>query len=90
MAYNGIGEAAGPGTLRGLNRVHYRPLKAAVSQDQALAEMRPIFERTFDETGIAIDFSDVPNMLCETDKYLRVKLGEGEPRALYKSQAAAA
>ena len=36
-----------------------------------------------EETGVVVDFSDVPNMLCETDKYLRVKLGEGRPRALY-------
>ena len=30
-----------------------------------------------------MDFSDVPNILCETDKYQRVALGEGKPRALY-------
>jgi hypothetical protein len=36
------------------------------------------------ETGVADGFfSDVPNILCETDKYLRVKNGEGKPRALY-------
>lgn len=34
-------------------------------------------------TGVSMDFSDVPNILCETDKYLRVKLGEGTPRARY-------
>lgn len=26
---------------------------------------------------------EVPNILCETDKYLRVLNGEGKPRALY-------
>jgi hypothetical protein len=35
------------------------------------------------ETGVDMDFSDVPNILCETDKYLRVQRGEGKPRALY-------
>lgn len=75
--------AAGPGTLRGLNRLHGRSLTAIVSQEQALVEMRRIYEVVELETGVLMDFSDVPNILCETDKYLRVKNGEGKPRALY-------
>jgi hypothetical protein len=75
--------AAGPGTIRGLNRLHGRPTDFSLPQDRALDEIRSIFAMTELETGVAIDFSDVPNMLCETDKYLRVKLGEGKPRALY-------
>lgn len=75
--------AAGPGTLRGLNRIHGRALDHPVSQEQALAEMRTIYRTVQQDTGVAMDFSDVPNILCETDKYLRVKLGEGKPRALY-------
>lgn len=75
--------AAGPGTLRGLNRLHGRATDFALSQPQALREMRAIYARVQDETGVAMDFSDVPNILCETDKYLRVLRGEGKPRALY-------
>ena len=30
-----------------------------------------------------IDLSDIQNCLCEVDKYLRVKQGEGRPRAQY-------
>lgn len=75
--------AAGPGTLRGLNRLHGRKVDAALSQGQALTEMRAIYKIIQQETGIAMDFSDVPNVLCETDKYLRTKNGEGKPRALY-------
>jgi hypothetical protein len=75
--------AAGPGTIRGLNRLHGRPLKFSLSQDQALSEMRAIYATVQQETGVAMDFSDVPNALCETDKYLRVKNHEGKPRALY-------
>lgn len=75
--------AAGPGTIRGLNRLHGRKVDAALSQGQALSEMRAIYKVVQDETGVAMDFSDVPNILCETDKYLRVKNGEGKPRALY-------
>lgn len=75
--------AAGPGTLRGLNRLHGRAVGAALTQHQALSEMRAIYKVVRQETGVTMDFSDVPNILCETDKYLRVKNGEGKPRALY-------
>lgn len=75
--------AAGPGTIRGLNRLHGRVVEYGLSQGQALSEMRAIYDIVDWHTGIAMDFSDVPNILCETDKYLRVKLGEGKPRARY-------
>lgn len=75
--------AAGPGTIRGLNRLYSRPLKQALSQAQALEEMRLIYPIIYKETGVSLDFSDIPNALCETDKYLRVKCGDGTPRALY-------
>jgi hypothetical protein len=75
--------AAGPGTLRGLNRLHGRPVDQALSQGQALMEMRAIYEIVETRTGVAMDFSDVPNICCELDKFLRVKNGEGKPRALY-------
>jgi hypothetical protein len=75
--------AAGPGTLRGLNRLYGRDKDAALSQGQALTEMRAIYRVVQQKTGVAMDFSDVPNILCETDKYLRVKNGEGTPRARY-------
>jgi hypothetical protein len=75
--------AAGPGTIRGLNRLHGRPLDFALPQDRALDEIRTIYALTKESTGVDVDFSDVPNMLCETDKLLRVRKGEGAPRALY-------
>lgn len=75
--------AAGPGTLRGLNRVHGRALEARITQQQARDEMRRIYAMVHAETGVKMDFSDIPNILCETDKYLRVKNGEGKPRATY-------
>jgi cell division GTPase FtsZ len=54
-----------------------------LAQDRALGEIRALYSLVTKETGVAIDFSDVPNILCETDKYLRVKNGEGVPRAKY-------
>lgn len=76
--------AAGPGTLRGLNRVYGRDVDYRLSQEQALEEMRVIYSLIEGQTGVPMDFSDVPNILCETDKYLRVTLNEGKPRSLYR------
>lgn len=75
--------AAGPGTLRGLHRLHGRALTASISQARALDEMRAIYTRAERETGVTMDFSDVPNVLCEMDKYQRVQLDQGRPRATY-------
>jgi hypothetical protein len=79
--------AAGPGTIRGLNRLAGRPVDKALEQWKALQEMRALFEVLPSETGVAMDLSDIPNVLCETDKYLRVLNGEGAPRAVYRPQA---
>lgn len=75
--------AAGPGTIRGLNRLHGRSVDASLPQSQARQEMRAIYVIAEQETGVVMDFSDVPNILCETDKYQRVALGQGKPRARY-------
>ena len=75
--------AAGPGTIRGLNRVHCRRLDFKPSQARALGEMLQIWKAAPDNTDVKFDFSDVPNILCETDKYLRVLNGQGKPRAKY-------
>jgi len=75
--------AAGPGTLRGLNRAHGRPAKAPLPQAQALLEMLEIHRLAPSCTGVQMDLSDVPNILCEYDKYERVKNGDGKPRARF-------
>lgn len=75
--------AAGPGTVRGLNRLYGRKLTFALPQEQARSEIRKLYAVIEKETGVHVAFNDVPNCLCETDKYLRVMNGEGEPRALY-------
>lgn len=75
--------AAGPGTIRGLNRLYGRPFRQALSQRQALEEMQMIYRDVQQLTGVAMDFSDVPNVLCETDKLIRTQLDEGTPRNKY-------
>lgn len=76
----------GPGSARGLNRLAGRPLKQSVSQAQGLDEMLQLQElvnaRTAEWVG-PIELHDIQNCLCECDKYLRVKTGEGKPRAAY-------
>lgn len=75
--------AAGPGTIRGLNRIHGRPLNKQIPQAQALAEMIELAAAIRGNCAVTFDFSDIPNILCEVDKYLRAKLNEGRPRAYY-------
>lgn len=78
----------GPGSARGLNRLYGRPLKAAVPQAKALEEMLQLQELVH-QPGVlkpwvpAIELADIQNCLCETDKWLRAKSGEGRPRSQY-------
>jgi len=80
--------AAGPGTIRGLNRLAGRPVKSSLSQSKALDEILALYEKLIplfvdNRSPGWLDLSDVPNVCCEFDKYMRVKDGEGRPRALY-------
>lgn len=78
---------AGPGTQRGLNRMLGRPLNAKWAQREAqaaLLELRAaITEAQPSSARVLEDLNNLGNVLCETDKYFRVMLGEGTPRARY-------
>lgn len=82
---------AGPGAKRGLNRVHGRPLKQALNQRQACAEMRELLEvsqLTRDWPPASKDWPpltmrEIEHTLCEFDKYERVRTGEGRPRGRF-------
>lgn len=75
--------AAGPGTMRGLNRLAGRQLDHRPDQGSACRELVELYKLIAPETGVTCDLSDVPNICCEVDKYLRVISGEGTPRARY-------
>ncbi|MDB5177562.1 MAG: hypothetical protein JWN75_1230 [Candidatus Saccharibacteria bacterium] len=78
--------AVGPGSRRGLNRLAGRPVDYVLPQRDAVVEMRLIHREQpqFRAAHVPpIDLSDIQNCLCETDKYLRVALDEGRPRAKY-------
>jgi hypothetical protein len=79
--------ACGPGTIRGLNRLAGRPLAAQPNRDQLLREVLELYPIVVRATRVSMDLSDVPNVLCEFDKYSRVKLCQGTPRARYSAVA---
>ena len=77
---------AGPGAIRGLNRIHERPLDKALPQRVALEEMRELLAMA---PGVLqphvrpLEMRDIEHSLCEFDKYERALTGQGKPRARY-------
>lgn len=79
----------GPGAKRGLNRLSGRPLEQSIKDAVALQEMRYLLDLSniyLQGNVPALEMRDIEHSLCETDKYLRVKNGEGTPRSKYKPQ----
>ncbi|MBL8550604.1 MAG: hypothetical protein JNJ73_11525 [Hyphomonadaceae bacterium] len=84
---------AGPGAIRGLNRLHGRDYKRMMSQEQACAEMRELLDMSKDNLPDFIpplELREIEHSLCETDKWLRVKQGQGRIRAKYAGMPGAA
>lgn len=84
----------GPGSARGLGRVmygdvgHFRYTNAA-QQEEMLQGMRDLLVLSQDPVNWPVEWpswelSTVQHVLCEADKYERVRLGEGTPKQLYK------
>jgi len=76
----------GPGSQRGLNRLHERYLKATFMKGQFTDELIEARERIILSNREFEDLTlhDVQNVMCEFDKYLRVKFNEGKPKQTYK------
>ena len=95
---------AGPGAIRGLNRLYGRDLAAKPRPEQTNAEMLQLMEElnVYDEPGFNATFGeprdvnprfemrDVEHSLCEFDKIERVRKGEGKMRAKYDWRKATA
>ncbi len=77
----------GPGSKRGMNRLHGRKVKQALSQEQFLGELRALMNRCSGVMAphllLKLEAMDFQNCLCEFDKYERVLWGEGRPKQLY-------
>lgn len=88
---------AGPGAIRGLNRLYGRDLAAKPKAEQTNREMfelmkelndldEPGFNATFGEpcdVNPRFEMRDIEHSLCEHDKYQRVANGEGKMRSKY-------
>ena len=78
--------ALGPGSKKGINRLVGLPVNAPLNQEEGLGFMRTLWasQRQHRASWVPeIELSDIQNCLCEFDKYMRVKLEEGRPRAKY-------
>jgi len=76
----------GPGSLRGLNRLHGRPLNNQWDQDHFNDALKKVNWAI--GPGLGLTLHDVQNVLCEWDKYERVRLGQGVPRSQYRPETA--
>lgn len=79
----------GPGAMRGLNRIFGRNLTSKQKKHLFIDEMRAIMAASRDPRNWPIDWPilemrEVEHTLCEFDKYLRVKTGQGKPRGIYR------
>lgn len=73
----------GPGSIRGLNRYHYRKTDYPLKQKQGIIELQTISEDIKRVLGLDLPVHDVQNCCCETDKYIRLIKGEGKTRSTY-------
>lgn len=84
--------ASGPGSRRGLNRMLGRHVDCSWDEADWLRNLQQLHDELRPQLRamkIRLHNQDLQNVLCETDKYLRVKLGEGKPRAKYDGSASA-
>ena len=81
---------AGPGAIRGLNRILGLPLKKGMTQPIANEHMVRLLKETPNHVLPhvpleEVDMRTIEHSLCEWDKYERVRLGQGRPRSIYKA-----
>jgi hypothetical protein len=73
----------GPGAMRGLNRIFGRELNGKQKKPLFIQEMRDLLA-LLNGNPLPLEMRDIEHCLCEFDKYERVRLGQGRPRAKYK------
>jgi len=75
---------AGPGAMRGLNRIYGRELNYTSKKHNWCAEMRELLDIAHTKHLLIFELREVEHSLCEFDKYERTRLGQGQPRSKYK------
>ncbi len=82
----------GKGARRGLNRLHGRPVDDKITsagrnvEDRFLREVRELFavrHNYLPADFVELQLHDIQFNLCELDKLLRTRLGEGKPKRRY-------
>jgi hypothetical protein len=76
----------GPGSVKGLNRLHNRPADKKLSEEQFLSELNSARKYLIKAEKDYHDLTlhDVQNIFCEFSKYMKVKDGLGTPKQIYK------
>lgn len=74
---------AGPGAMRGLNRIHGRDLHYTSKKHDWCYEMRELLNIACMKYSLDFELREIEHSLCEFDKYERVRLGQGQPRSKY-------
>ena len=78
----------GPGSKRGMNRLHGRPIKAKLNDTQFEPMLISLVQFLMGCLPVALtsrlEGIDYQNCLCEFDKYERALWDEGKPKQLYK------
>lgn len=78
---------AGPGAVRGLNRLLGRETRESMRAEVALEHMGELLEavsRKWPRKWPKLELREIEHSLCEYDKWQRVLTGEGRPRAKFK------
>jgi len=83
---------AGPGAMRGLNRLTGRPLDYSRKSHPWCEEMQDLFEQVkkilapsiIFRNGANYEMREIEGGLCEFDKYSRIYKKEGRTRSVYK------
>jgi hypothetical protein len=73
-----------------LHRLHGRPYKKALGQEQACVEMRELLalsRTSLPDFVPQLELREIEHSLCETDKWLRVAAGQGRLRSKYEVAA---
>lgn len=80
--------ASGPGSRRGLARVMHGDVKYHYNETVWRLEFHGLWEAVNKKLKWAepLTGQDLQNCLCEFDKYERARLGEGEPKQIYKEK----
>ena len=78
----------GPGSRRGMNRIHGRPPKQSLSSEEFRTELQSLIclgkKQLPSSITSRMEAMDWQSVCCEFDKYERALWGQGRPKQLYR------